>query len=212
MYLSRRNRFVDICPMYILCWYFVYDRHTFSMVRCHALLWQKEVSDKSPKSEKVILLDWTWHILRPFQVWSRNTHPAERYLIQDIMILHWCQCTWQTNFAHLREMSFSRVASFCQSTAVQFCLASSRWKNVNVDAVVTLNAYTPSKMNALLHASWEHFRQHAFMCDMWKNCCVNLANVCQQLSLRFFPPIFHLTATYIVEYERFDSFSPFVSL
>ena len=34
------------------------------------------------------------------------------------MILHWCQCMWQTHFAHLREMSFSRVASFCQSTAV----------------------------------------------------------------------------------------------
>ena len=29
------------------------------------------------------------------------------------MILHWCQCTWQTHFAHLWEMSFSRVASFC---------------------------------------------------------------------------------------------------
>ena len=37
---------------------------------------------------------------------------------QGIMILHWCQCTWQTHFAHLQEMSFSRVASFCQSTAV----------------------------------------------------------------------------------------------
>ena len=30
----------------------------------------------------------------------------------------WCQCTWQTHFDHLREKSFSRVASFCQSTAV----------------------------------------------------------------------------------------------
>ena len=43
---------------------------------------------------------------------SRNAHPAERYLSQDIMILYWCQCTWQTHFAHLWEMSFSRVASF----------------------------------------------------------------------------------------------------
>ena len=116
---AEKNRFIDICPMYILCWYFVYDRHTFSMARCTALLRQKEATDKSPKSEKVMFLDWTEDILLPFWVWSRNTHPAERYLIQD-MILHWCQCTWQTHFAHLREMSFSRVASFCQSTAVQF--------------------------------------------------------------------------------------------
>ena len=28
-----------------------------------ALLWQKEASYKSPKSEKVMFLDWTWHIL-----------------------------------------------------------------------------------------------------------------------------------------------------
>ena len=34
------------------------------------------------------------------------------------MILHWCQCTWQTHSAHLREISFSRVASCCQSRAV----------------------------------------------------------------------------------------------
>ena len=41
------------------------------------------------------------------------------YLSQDIMILHWCQCTWQTYFANLREMSFSRVAPFCHCTAAQ---------------------------------------------------------------------------------------------
>ena len=38
-------------------------------------------------------------------------------LSQDIMILHWWQCTWQTHFAYLREISFSRVASFSQSMA-----------------------------------------------------------------------------------------------
>ena len=31
---------------------------------------------------------------------------------------YWYQWTWQTHFAHLREISFSRVGSFCQSTAV----------------------------------------------------------------------------------------------
>ena len=85
-----------------------------------ALLWQKEATDKSPKSEKVMFVDWTWHILLPFRVLSRDTHPAERYLYQDIMILHWCQCTWQTHFAHLREISFPRVASFCP--AVLCCI------------------------------------------------------------------------------------------
>ena len=45
---------------------------------------------------------------------SWNAHPVQRYLSQDIMILHWCKCTWQTHFAHLRNMSFSRVASLCQ--------------------------------------------------------------------------------------------------
>ena len=66
------------------------------------------------------VLDWTWHILHilPLQVWNRNTQPSERYLSQDTMIWHWYQCMWHTHFAHLREMSFSRVASFCQSTAV----------------------------------------------------------------------------------------------
>ena len=44
------------------------------------------------------------------------------------MILHRCQCTWQTHFAHLRKMSFSRVASFCQSGADLYAesLATSR--------------------------------------------------------------------------------------
>ena len=46
---------------------------------------------------------------------------GSKWQITHIMILHWCQCTWQTHFAHLREMSFSRVASFCQSTAVGLC-------------------------------------------------------------------------------------------
>jgi len=32
--------------------------------------------------------------------------------------MHWCQCTWQTHFANLQEMSFSRVASFCHCTVV----------------------------------------------------------------------------------------------
>ena len=41
-----------------------------------------------------------------------------------LMILHWCQCTWQTHLAHLREMSFSRVASFCQCAAVHCTLYS----------------------------------------------------------------------------------------
>ena len=44
------------------------------------------------------------------RVWSRNTHPAERYWSQDMVLLHWCQCTWLTHFAHLREMSLSRVS------------------------------------------------------------------------------------------------------
>ena len=71
-------------------------------------------------SLRKMFLDWTSNILLPIRVWSRNTHPAERYLSQDIMIIHWCQCkcTWHTHFAHLWEITFSRVASFCQSTAV----------------------------------------------------------------------------------------------
>ena len=93
---------LNSCPYHVSC----------------ALLWQKEASDKSPKSGVLMFLEWTYHVLLPVQVLSRNTHPAERYLSQDIMILHWCQCTWQTHFAHLREISFSRVASFCQSGAV----------------------------------------------------------------------------------------------
>ena len=69
------------------------------------ILWQKEATDKSTKSEKVTFLDWpcNWHILLPFWVWSRNTPPAERYSSQDIMVLH-CQCTRQTHFANLRGL------------------------------------------------------------------------------------------------------------
>ena len=37
----------------------------------------------------ICFLDWTL---------SRNTYPAERYSSQDIMILYWCQCKWQTHF------------------------------------------------------------------------------------------------------------------
>ena len=36
----------------------------------------------------LMFLDWTWHVLLPGRVLSRNTHPAKRYLSQDIMILH----------------------------------------------------------------------------------------------------------------------------
>ena len=49
------------------------------------------------------------------------------------MTLHWCKCTWQTHFAHLPEISFSRVASFCQSTATPvsffFCFGENGWKS-----------------------------------------------------------------------------------
>ena len=68
-----------------------------------ALLWQKEATGKSPESEKVMFLDWTYTILLVYQVWIRNIQPAERYLSQVIPILRWCQCTWQTHFAHLRK-------------------------------------------------------------------------------------------------------------
>ena len=51
----------------------------------------------------VFRLDLAYSIL-PFRVWSKKIHPAEKYLSQDIMILHWCQCTCQTHFAHLREI------------------------------------------------------------------------------------------------------------
>ena len=68
----------------------------------------------------VFRLDLIAYMLLPFRVWSRNTHPAERYLSQDIMTLHWCQCTWQTHLLIIYEMSFSRLASFCQRMAVLY--------------------------------------------------------------------------------------------
>ena len=38
---------------------------------------------------------------------SWNTHPAERYLIYDIMILYWCQCKWQIHFcSFMRNITF----------------------------------------------------------------------------------------------------------
>ena len=55
-----------------------------------------------------------------------------RDICQNIMLLHWCRWTWQTHFAQLREMLFSRVASFCQSTAAiaQRGFARERFRNV----------------------------------------------------------------------------------
>ena len=76
------------------------------------LFWQKEASDKSSKSEILMLLDWTSHVLLLGRVWSRYTHPAYRYLRQDIMILHWCQCKWQTHFPHLQKHHFIDLLPF----------------------------------------------------------------------------------------------------
>ena len=50
-----------------------------------------------------------------FQVWNRNTPPAERYLSHDIPILHWCQCTWQTHFAHYFTRNFIFKSCFLLS-------------------------------------------------------------------------------------------------
>ena len=54
----------------------------------------------------------------PGQILCINTHPAKRYVRWDIMILHWRQWKWQTNFALLQEISCLSLASFCQSKAV----------------------------------------------------------------------------------------------
>ena len=50
------------------------------------------------------------------EVWA-ETLILLKHLSTDIMILHWCQCTWQTDSARWWEMSFSRVASFCHRRA-----------------------------------------------------------------------------------------------
>ena len=43
-----------------------------------ALFWQKEASNKSPKSEKGVFLDWTQRVILSVRVLSRDTH-HERY-------------------------------------------------------------------------------------------------------------------------------------
>ena len=117
-----------------------------------------------PNKEKVMFLDWTYHILLPFQVWSRYTHPAERYLSQDIIILHWCQCTWQTHFAHLQEPSFSRVASFCQSMAEWFCWEpEGHFCCMKSLAFLALNWTSLNSINALLV-----LRRQYCHCSRWE--------------------------------------------
>ena len=46
-----------------------------------------------------------------------NTHPAERYVRCDIMIIHWHQWKWQIHSALLQEISLLSLPSFCQSRA-----------------------------------------------------------------------------------------------
>ena len=95
-----------------------------------ALRGQKEASDKSPKSQKVMSLDWTKHILLPFRVWSRNTHPAERYLSQDIMPLHWCHCTWQTHVLLIYEkFHFQELLPFVR-VRQKSCHTVTPWRKV----------------------------------------------------------------------------------
>ena len=50
--------------------------------------------------------------LLPGQILCTNTHAAKRYVMQDIMIFHWCQWKWQTHFALLQEMSLQMVTCF----------------------------------------------------------------------------------------------------
>ena len=76
-----------------------------------APLWQKEASDKSPKSEKVVFFRLDLACSTSNLSFEQKHSSCWKILSQDIMILHWCQCTWQTHFANLREISFSSVAS-----------------------------------------------------------------------------------------------------
>ena len=91
------------------------------------------------------------------------------------MILHWCQCTWQTHFAPLRKMSFSRVASFCQSTAVlakqpeQRKLPGLPWACVNIYWTCHTKFIVLVDLNELnFHQSFHKCAQHAQF-RHWKN-------------------------------------------
>ena len=60
------------------------------------------------------------------------------------MISHWCQCMWQTHFALLWEMSFSRVASFCQSWAVLIIYCYSFWSIIFLFFFITEHDVHPA--------------------------------------------------------------------
>ena len=82
-----------------------------------ALLWQKEASHKSPKSEKVMFQIGLSIFYFHYEFGAETLILLKDIEVKTSLYCIWCQCTWQTHFAHLWEMSFSRVASFCQSMA-----------------------------------------------------------------------------------------------
>ena len=63
------------------------------------------------------------------------------------MIWHWCQCKWQTDFAHLWEISLSWLAAFCQSKAAQPSQGLGAWwyhpqPELSQILVLKLNGFT----------------------------------------------------------------------
>ena len=70
--------------------------------------------------------------------------------------MHWCQCTWQTHFACLQEMSFSRVASFCQWR--QYCSVYKK-KLCHMYVIAIPESFEQSQLcllNLLLfHSEWK---------------------------------------------------------
>ena len=85
-----------------------------------ALLWQKEASDIPSKAELLMFSYCSQCALLPGWILCINTHPAKRYVRQDIVIFHWRQWKWQTDYALLQQISLLSLASFCQIRAVYF--------------------------------------------------------------------------------------------
>ena len=118
-------------------------------VHTTALLWQKEASDKLPKSEKVMFLYWTRHILLPLRVWSRNTPPAERYLsrlrhnyIPLMPILYMRHILLIYKKCHFQELlQFVRVQqTTCIIVCVQFCVQIVQELYIRISLVESDNA------------------------------------------------------------------------
>ena len=62
-------------------------------------------------------------------------------------------CTWQTYFSHLREMSFSQVASFCQNMAELLYTLFFSFIHYSLPSIVTWALHTQQRLDSPRHGS-----------------------------------------------------------